>query len=93
MYDKLSQSGDKILSSPITKNVIIKVFYSLFIQTKINKQTEQNKNVVKCMKVFNLPVGRSNSKSCQLHAAHASFTFIMLFLSLWRVTLQKCQEY
>ena len=32
--------------------------YSLFIQTKINKQTKQNKTVVKIMKVFNLPVGR-----------------------------------
>ena len=29
-------------------NVIIKLFlYSLFIQTKINKQTKQNKTVVK----------------------------------------------
>ena len=29
-----------------------------FIKTKINKQTKQNKTVVKFTKVFNLPVGR-----------------------------------
>ena len=33
-------------------------FYSLFIQTKIDKQTKQSKTVVKIMKVFNLFVGR-----------------------------------
>ena len=75
------------------KKVIIKLLFSLFIQTKINKQTKQNKTVVKFMKVFNLPVGRLISKSCQFHAAHATFTLIMLFLALWRVILQKCQKY
>ena len=68
-------------------------FYGLFIPTKINKQTKQNKTIVKFMKVFNLPIGRSNSKSCQFNAAHASFKLIMLFLALYRVILQKCQKY
>ena len=34
-----------------------KLFYILFIQTKINEQTKHNKTVVKFMKVFSLPVG------------------------------------
>ena len=34
------------------------VFYSSFIQTKMNKQTKQNETIVKFMKVFNLHVGR-----------------------------------
>ena len=58
------------------------LFYILFIQTKINEKQNKTKELLKFMKVFSLPVGMSNSKSCQFHAAHASFIPIMLFLAL-----------
>ena len=46
--DKLSQSGDRILSSHITKNVIIKLFLQFVYSNKdIYRQTKQNKTVVK----------------------------------------------
>ena len=47
----------------------------------MNKQNK-TKQLLKFMKVFSLPVGMLNSKSCQFHAAHASFMLIMLFLAL-----------
>ena len=47
----------------------------LFKQRKAKKQ---NKTVVKFIEVFNLPVERGNNKSCQFHAANASFIPIML---------------
>ena len=68
----------------------------LFIQTKKNEQTKQNKLMFKFIKVinkFNLPVGMWDSKPCQFHAAHASFILFMLFLALQRVILQKCLKY
>ena len=45
------------------------IFYILFIQTKINEQTKQNKTVVKI-------------HESQFNAPHASFILIMLFFSL-----------
>ena len=51
--------------------------FCVFKRRKMNKQ---NKTVVKIIKGFNLPVGMRNSKSCQFHAAPASFILIMLFL-------------
>ena len=58
----------------------------------MNKQNN-TKLLLKFMKVFNLPVGMWNSKSCQFHAAHASFILTMLFKALPRVILEKCQKY
>ena len=42
---------------------------------------DQNKTklMLKVIKVFSLPVEMQNSKSCQFHAAYASFILIMLF--------------
>ena len=79
--DKLSQSGDKILSSHITKNIIKNCFYSLFIQTKVNKQTKRNKTVVKihesllftCWEVKQQIMSISCS-TCWFHAHHAIFS-------------------
>ena len=53
------------------------------IQAKIKeKRTNKTKLLLEVIKVFKLPVGRLSSKSCQFHAAHASFILIMLFSSL-----------
>ena len=62
-------------------NLIIKLFLHFVIKKKINEQSIA-KQLLKFMKVFSLPVGMKNSKSCQFHAAHASFILIMLFLAL-----------
>ena len=59
----------------------------------MNKQNKKKKQLLKFMKVFSLPVGMWNSKSCHFHAAHASFIHIMLFLALQRMMLEKkCQK-
>ena len=71
---------------------LIMFFCIVFIQTKKNEQTKQNKTVVKFMKGFSLPVGMLHSKSYQFHSAHASFLPIMLILALSRVILEKCQN-
>ena len=64
-------------------NLKIFFFYILFIQTKINERTKQNKTVVKIMKVL---------ESCQIHAAHASFILIILLLGLLVVILEKVSK-
>ena len=51
---------------------------------------KQNKQLLKFMKVFSLPVGMWNSKSCQFHAAYAGFILIMLYLVL--KILEMCQN-
>ena len=57
-------------------------FYILLIQTKKVNKENKTKQLLKFIKVFNLPVEMGNSKSCQYHAARASFILIMLFSSL-----------
>ena len=65
-------------------NLITITFYILIIKNQPKKMNKQNKTklLLKFIKVFNLPVGRLNSKSCQFHAAHACFMLIILFLAL-----------
>ena len=63
-------------------------FYSLFIQTKINKQTKQNKTVVKIMKVLNYLLGgeTANHVNFMQHmlVSHSSYYFFLCFFFLSR---------
>ena len=71
-----------------------KTFFNiLFIQTKIMNKLNKANKWLKFMKVFSLPVGMWNSKSCQFHAAHASFILIMLFLALKRMVITEVSKY
>ena len=47
----------------------------------MNKQNK-TKQLLKFLKVFSLPVEMWNNKSCQFHAAHASYTHHAIFSSL-----------
>ena len=58
-----------------------------FVYLNKDKRTNKAKLLLKFMKVFSLPVGMSNSKSCQFHAAHAIFILIMLFFAMKRVII------
>ena len=58
-----------------------KTFFLHFVYSNKDKWTYKTKQLLKFMKVYSLPVGMWNSKSCQFHAAHASFI------------LEKCQKY
>ena len=62
-----------ILRMRNVKLIINHFFYILIIQTKKNEQTKQKKTVVKFIICWG-----GDSKSCQIHAAHASFILIKL---------------
>ena len=64
-----------------------------FVYSNKYKWTNKTKHLLKFMKVFSLSAGIWNSKSCQFHAAHASFILIILFLALQRLILEQCQKY